>query len=81
MSEKLMIEGTVTYDELEGHFLYKESPKGGPEIHYHGEELLSKFLGKRIRVTIEVLDADEDCPPPTDADGRRPMPEGGSKDW
>lgn len=84
MPEKLVVEGTVAYDELEGHFLYHESPKGGPQIHYSGEDFLTDFVGKRIRVTVEVLedlDTDEDCPPPTDADGRRPMPEGGSKDW
>ncbi len=81
MPEKLVVEGTVGDDKLESPFLHTKPPKANSQTGYYGDDLLINFVGKRIRVTIEVLDADEDCPPPTDADGRRPMPEGGSKDW
>lgn len=65
---KSVMEGTVIPD-LDGPALVTAKRRDG----YCGAELLTPFVGKRVRVTIEVLpDPDEDCPPATDADGRKP---------
>ena len=78
MENKVVIEGKVGEDD-DGAFLHTHPPTEHTKTGYGGGDILQEFIGKRIRVTIEVLpQEDEDCPPATDADGRRPS---GNEPW
>lgn len=53
MDQPLMVEGTVIENpEL---FLETAPPKGNTINGYFPDNLLEDFVGKRIRVTIEIL--------------------------
>jgi len=70
MSKKVVIEGMV--EERQGEIRIYMEAAGATYYRVASFEEFRKFLGKRVRVTIEELaDPDEDCPPPTDADGRK----------
>jgi len=76
MIKKLVIEGDLKEDGGEL-FLHTKPPKGNTLFGSTPDALMEKFVGKRIRVTIEEIE-EEDCPPATGADGRRPA---GKGDW
>lgn len=53
MDEPFVAEGTVIEDpEL---FLETAPPKGNTTTGYFPDNLLEEFVGKRIRVTIEII--------------------------
>lgn len=73
MDKKLVVEGKVEDDGTDV-FLHTKPPEVNSKNGYYAQDLLAEFAGKRVRVTVEVLE-EEDCPPPTGPDGKRSMPD------
>lgn len=56
MNRKLVVEGLVKEEDGMGPFIHTRPPKkAGQMTGYRGEDLLEEFIGKRVRVTVEII--------------------------